>query len=146
VRYFEDFSAGQVYELGGHTITREEILEFATRYDPQPFHVDDDLARQTPFGGLIASGWQTCALFMRCYVDGLLQDAASLGSPGVDELRWRLPVRPGDTLSARVTVQSVAPSQSRPDRGTAFLLCEMTNQHDELVLSMMARALLGRRP
>jgi acyl dehydratase len=146
VRYLEDFSAGQTYELGSHTITREEILEFAQRYDPQPFHIDEELARRTIFGGLIASGWQTCAIFMRCYVDGLLTDAASLGSPGVDELRWRFPVRPGDTLTARLTVASVAPSSRKPDRGTAFLECEMTNQDAEVVLTMTARALLARRP
>jgi len=144
--HFEDFAVGQVYELGAYQISREEILDFARRFDPQPFHVDERAAEDSVFGGLIASGWHTASIFMRCYADNLLDGSTSMGSPGVEQLRWLAPVRPGDTLSARVTVADLAPSASRADRGTVFLLSELRNQRDEVVLSMTARALFGRRP
>ena len=96
--YFEDFELGRVYELGSVDVTEADILEFARRFDPQPFHVDPEAARQSVFGGLIASGWHTGAMWMRLYVDSLLDGAASMGSPGIEELRWLAPVRPGDTL------------------------------------------------
>ena len=112
--YFEDFEEGQVYELGEKTLTKEEIVAFAREYDPQPFHVDEEAAKGSAFGGLIASGWHTAAIFMRLYADAVLSRAESMGSPGVEELRWLKPVRPGDTLSARLTVLDAAPSASRP--------------------------------
>jgi acyl dehydratase len=146
MRYFEDFAAGQSFELGSHTVTRDEIVAFAHQFDPQPFHVDEQRARESPFGGLIASGWHSAAIFMRCYVDGLLLDSASLGSPGVEELRWLLPVRPGDTLRARGTVLAAQPSGRNPHRGTVTLAAELRNQDDQVVLSMTARGLFGRRP
>jgi acyl dehydratase len=145
-RHFEDFAVGQVYELGTRGITSDEIIAFAREFDPQPFHVDEEAARDTAFGGLIASGWHTASIYMRCYADALLAGSASMGSPGVDELRWLVPVRPGDTLSSRCTVTEVRPSAKRADRGTVFLLSEVRNQRDEVVLSMTARGLFGRRP
>lgn len=146
MRYFEDFEVGRTYELGSHRITREQIIAFARQFDPQPFHTDDDLARASSFGGLIASGWHTTSIFMRCYVDALLTGTASMGSPGVEQIRWLVPVRPGDTLHARATVTAAEPSRRRPDRGTLTLRSELTNQHDDLVLTMLGRGLFARRP
>lgn len=142
---FEDFEPGQVHDLGERAITREEIVEFATRYDPQPFHVDEEAARHSAFGGLIASGWHTGALFMRMYVDTLLADAASMGSPGLSELRWLAPVRPGDVLRGRFVVDDVAPSTKRADRGTVFFTGELTNADDVTVLRLRGRGYFGRR-
>ncbi len=146
VRYFEDFAPGDTYELGSVTLTREKLLEFAREYDPQPIHLDDERARESVFGGLIASGWQTVALFMRLFVDGLLNSTVSMASPGIDELRWLRPVRPGDTLRARVTILEATPSLRRMDRGTIRSSCEMLNQHDETVFRMIGMNILGRRP
>ncbi len=143
--YFEDFEAGQVFDLGEKTLTVEEIIAFATDYDPQPFHVDEEAAKTSVFGGLIASGWHTAAVFMRLYTDAVLARAASMGSPGVDELRWLKPVRPGDTLSARLTVLDAAPSASRPGRGTVHFVSEVYNGRDEKVMTMKARGLFARR-
>ena len=119
MRYLEDFTAGEVIDLGSYTLDEAEILEFARRFDPQPFHVDPERAAASIYGGLIASGWHTCGIFMRLAVDGLIGDSSSMGSPGLDNLRWLLPVRPGDTLRARYTVLEVTPSRSRPDRGAS---------------------------
>jgi len=146
VRYFEDFTPGHVIELGNHTITRDEIIAFAKQFDPQPFHLDDEAAKKTIYGGLIASGWHTGAISMRLLYDGLVKDTVSLGSPGVDELRWVKPVRPGDTLSARLTVLECIPSRSKPDRGIVRSAVEMRNQHDEVVVTSKGLSLLGRRP
>ena len=143
--YLEDFQAGQVVELGSATITRDEILDFATQYDPQPFHVDEAAAEQSMYGGLIASGWHTVSLFMRLLVDGLLCRAASMGSPGVDEVRWLKPVRPGDTLSARSIIHAVIPSRSKPDRGILRTTYEMFNQDGDRVLSMKGVGMFARR-
>lgn len=145
MRHWEDFEAGQVYELGARTVTRDEIVAFAREFDPQPFHLDEDAAARSPFGGLIASGWHTAALFMRMYVDELINDTVSMGSPGVEELRWLVPVRPGDELRGRVTILEAAPSSTRPDRGTIRARMELRNQRDEVVLTMVARGFLGRR-
>jgi acyl dehydratase len=144
-RYFEDFVPGDVFELGSHTVTRDEIVAFAREYDPQPFHLDDAAAADGPFGGLIASGWHTAALFMRLYVDAVLAESVSMGSPGVEELRWLRPVRPGDTLRGRLTVLETTPSSRRPDRGTVRLRCELL-EDGEVVLTMIARGYFGRRP
>ena len=146
MRYFEDFTPGHVIELRNHTITRDEIIAFAKQFDPQPFHLDDEVAKKTIYGGLIASGWHTGAISMRLLYDGLVKDTVSLGSPGVDELRWVKPVRPGDTLSARVTVLECIPSRSKPDRGIVRSAVEMRNQHDEVVVTSKGLSLLGRRP
>ncbi len=146
MRYFEDFAPGQVLELGSRTISRESMLAFAREFDPQPFHLDDEAARRSIYGGLLASGWHTGSLMMRILCDGLLNDTASLGSPGIDELRWLKPVRPGDTLSVRMTVLEALPSRSKPDRGLIRSLTEMRNQHGEIVLTARGLSLLGRRP
>lgn len=146
MRYFEDFTIGEVIDLGAVVVTQAEIIEFAERYDPQPFHVDPTAAEHTPYGGLIASGWHTCALYMRQLCDGMISDSSSQGSPGMDELRWLAPVRPDDRLIATLTVLDVAPSSSKPDRGTVHFRSEMTNQADVVVLRMVGRGLYGRRP
>ena len=146
VRYWEDFKPGQVIELGSRTIDKDSILAFAREFDPQPFHTDEEAARHTIFGGLIASGWHTGSLSMRLFYDGLIKDVVSLGSPGFDELRWVKPVRPGDTLSARFTVLECVASRSKPDRGVIRALLETRNQHGEVVMSITAVNIFGRRP
>lgn len=143
--FFEDFAPGQAYELGSRTVTEEEIVAFARQFDPQPFHLDPEAASESVFGGLIASGWHTGALWMRLYVDSLLGGAASMGSPGIEELRWLAPVRPGDTLAGRLTVLEVSPSSSRPDRGTVRIRGEMVNQDGVTVMAMTSRGHFGRR-
>jgi acyl dehydratase len=142
---FEDFAAGQVYELGSRTVTEDELVDFARQWDPQPFHVDPEAARESVFGGLIASGWQTGAIWMRMYVDTMLGSAAR-GSPGIEELRWLAPVRPGDTLSGRLTVLEATPSATKPDRGTIRIRGEMVNQDGVTVMAMTSRGHFGRRP
>lgn len=142
---FEDFAPGQVFELGSYEMTQSEIVEFAQKYDPQPFHVDAQAGSASFFGGLIASGWHTASVFMRLYVDALLADSLSMGSPGIEQLRWLRPVRPGDVLTGRFVVEGVQPSERRADRGTVFFRGEMTNQHGETVLSMSGRGFFGRR-
>lgn len=144
--YLDDFHDGQIIDLGSRTVSREEIIEFASQYDPQPFHTDEEAAKESIYGGLIASGWHTVALFMRLLVDGLLSRAASMGSPGVDEVRWLKPVRPGDTLSARGVVLAVVPSRSKPDRGILRTSYEMFNQSGEQVLSIKGIGMFARRP
>jgi acyl dehydratase len=146
MRYFEDFKPGEVIELGSRTITKEAIVAFATEFDPQVFHVDEEAAKRTIYGGLLASGWHTGSLLMRLLYEGLLKGTVSLGSPGIDELRWLRPVRPGDTLSARMTVTESIPSRSKPDRGIIRSVLEMRNQHGEVVLTLRGMSLLGRRP
>jgi acyl dehydratase len=144
-RYFEDFTPGEVIELGSRTITKEEIVAFARQFDPQVFHLDEEAARQTIFGGLIASGWHTGSLVMRLFCDGVIKDAASLGSPGIDEMRWIKPVRPGDLLTGRMTVTECVPSRSKPDRGLVRSLLELRNQHGDVVVSIKGMNLIGRR-
>ena len=146
MRYWEDFHVGDVTELGPVTVTEDEIVEFATRFDPQPFHVDAEAARGSPFGGLIASGWHTAAIYMGMFVRGVLEGTASLGSPGVEELRWTAPVRPGDTLRGRATITDVAPSSTNPSRGTIFGSHEVVNQDDVVVMRFRSRGLIARRP
>ena len=145
-QYFEDFRPGQTVELGSRTVTEEEIVAFARQWDPQPFHTDAEAARDSVFGGLIASGWHTGAMWMRLYVDSLLGGSASQGSTGVEELRWLAPVRPGDTLTGRLEVLEAAPSERRPDRGTVRIRAEMVNQDGVTVMSMTSRGHFGRRP
>jgi acyl dehydratase len=117
MRYFEDYVPGTVHDLGSHRVTAEEIVEFGTAFDPQPYHVDEAAGRDSPFQGLVASGWHTASLFMRLYVTALLNDSAAVGSPGVDELRWLHPVRPGDTLHGRLTILSGTTNPLRPASG-----------------------------
>ena len=144
-RYFEDFTVGDVIELGRRTLSKESIVAFAREFDPQPFHLDEEAARASIYGGLLASGWHTAALMMRMLYDGLIRDTVSLGSPGVDELRWLKPVRPGDTLSCRMTILDCLPSRSKPDRGIVRSLMELRNQHGDVVVTMRGLSLLGRR-
>ena len=142
---FDDFAAGQVYELGSRTVTEDEIVDFARQWDPQTFHVDPEAAKESVFGGLIASGWQTGAIWMRMYVDTMLGTAAR-GSPGIEELRWLAPVRPGDTLTGRLTVLEATPSATKPDRGTIRIRGEMVNQDGVTVMAMTSRGHFDRRP
>ncbi|HZH77600.1 MAG TPA: MaoC family dehydratase [Archangium sp.] len=146
MRYFEDFQVGQVHELGSYVVSREEILAFARQYDPQPFHLDDEAGRQSIFGSIIASGWQTAAICHRLLVESLLKSSASMGSPGLDELRWLLPVKPGDTISASIEVLAVTPSRSKPDRGSIKTRMEVRNQRGEVVMTETASVLFRRRP
>ena len=141
-RYFEDYAAGAVYEYGYASVTEAEIIAFAERFDPQPIHVDATFASNGPFGGLIASGWHTMGIAMRLIVDHYLSEVASLASPGVDELRWPAPVRPGDSLRLRTTIVETRRSASKPDRGLVRTRVELLNQHDQTVLSLVAMNLL----
>ena len=145
-RYFEDYVEGEVYRFGSIAVTADEIVDFARRYDPQNFHTDPEAARRSPFGGLIASGWHTAGLMMRLFADHYLTHVGSLASPGLDELRWLKPVRPGDTLSIRVTVLKAAASKSKPDRGVVTSGIEVLNQADEVVMTLKAVNFIGRRP
>ena len=142
--HFEDIQPGQVYELGARTVTEDELIAFARDFDPQPFHVDPEAAKESVFGGLIASGWHTGAIWMRMYVDTML-GAAARGSPGIEELRWLAPVRPGDTLTGRLTVLEATPSATKPDRGTIRIRGEMVNQDGVTVMAMTSRGHFGRR-
>ena len=146
MRYLEDFKPGDVIELGSRTISTEAIIAFAREFDPQPFHVDEDAARQTFFGGLIASGWHTGSLMMRLFYDGVIKDTISFGSPGIDQMRWIKPVRPNDTLSARMVVTECIPSRSKPDRGIVRSVLEMRNQSGDLVVTVNGVNLIGRKP
>src|ERR1700730_4020757 len=142
---FEDFSAGSVAELGPRLVTAEEIMAFATQFDPQPMHLGDEGGRAAGVGGLIASGWHTCAILMRMIVDGFVRDAASMGSPGVDEVRWLSPVRPGDRLTARRTVLQTRVSRSRPEMGLVTFLFEVRNQSGDVVMELTSPLMIGRR-
>lgn len=144
-RYLEDYVEGSTHEFGPITITEEEIVQFGKMFDPQVFHTDPDAAKETVYGGLIASGWHTCCVLMRMFVEHYLPGPASLGSPGVDELRWRRPVRPGDKLSLRVRVHKVKPSSTKPDRGVLSSYCEMVNQDGEVVATLMGLNLIRYR-
>ena len=144
-RYFEDYLPGSVYEYGSLTVTEPEIIEFAKRFDPQAMHIDPERAAQGRYGGIVASGWHTVGLAMRLFVDHYLSKVASLASPGVDEIRWPNPVRPGDTLRVRLSILETRPSRSKADRGVIRTLIEALNQNDQLVLSMIGISILGRR-
>jgi acyl dehydratase len=144
--YFEDFEVGKTIEVGSRIVSEEEIIDFATKFDPQPFHVDQDAAARSIYGGIIASGWHTCGMMMRLMVDGFLKEAASLGSPGVDEIRWIKPVRGGDTLTVSTTALETRPSGSKPDRGVIVTLWEAKNQHGELVATIKGMGMFQRRP
>lgn len=143
--FWEDFQIGQVREFGAMAVTLDAVTDFAGRFDPQPFHLDEAAGRATPYGGLIASGWHTAAMAMRMMCDAYLLDAASLGSPGIDNLRWLAPVRPGDTLRTRMTVLAARVMQSRPDAGLVESRWEVMNQHGTVVLDMRGWGMFGRR-
>ena len=145
-RYFEDYTPGVMFELGTVTVDEQDVIAFAQRYDPQPMHVDPEAARHGRFGGLVASGWHTTVLAMRLYVDHYLWPPASLASPGVDEIRWLEPVRPGDVLRVRATVAETIPSRTRTDRGVVRARVEIDNQHGRLVLTALILSIIARRP
>lgn len=144
-RYFEDYVEGDVHHFGPIAVDADEIIAFAKRFDPQVFHVDPEAAKRTAFEGLIASGWHTAGLMMRLFVEHYLSHVASLGSPGLDELRWLKPVRPGDRLSVRVTVLKATPSKSKPDRGVVTSFIEVFNQAGDAVMTLKAVNMIARR-
>ena len=144
--YFDDIEVGDRSETGGYTFTREEILEFGRRFDPQPFHVDEDAAGRSPYGGLIASGWHTVSACMGLVVRSMLgARSGSLGSPGADEIRWLRPVRPGDTLTVTTEVIEKRPSVSKPDRGLVKLRWTARNQDGDDVMTMIGLGIFRRR-
>lgn len=144
--YWEDFKVGEPVVMGSHTFTEEEIIAFARQFDPQPFHVDPQAAARSAFGGLIASGWHTCAVCMRLNCETFINRSVSLGSPGLDNIKWTKPVRPGDTITYRRTVLETRASQSRPGVGLLRSRTEAHNQAGELVMSMEGWGMFGRRP
>ena len=144
--YFDDYVPGTTHDCGSVSVSQAEIISFATQFDPQPFHVDPEAAARGPFGGLVASGWHTAALVMRQLVDHYLSAEASLGSPGLDEIRWPDPVRPGDTLRVRATVLETRRSQSKPDRGIMKTGVEAVNQDGRAVMRAIATNFLRVRP
>ena len=147
MHYWEDIEVGATSRFGRYEVTREEVVDFASKYDPQPFHLSDEAAAETYFGRLSASGWHTCAMMMRMIVENMkAQEQAGLGSPGVDELRWLKPVYPGDTLRAESVVIDKTPSRSRPDMGSFRGQTTVFNQHDEPVMTLKSIGLVRRRP
>jgi acyl dehydratase len=145
-RWFEDYVAGETFEFGDYLMTEAEIVEFAQRYDPQPFHVDPEAAKASLFGGLVASGWMTVSVVMRMMCDHFISTRSALGSPGVDQVRWLLPVRPGDRLRVRVKVIDAQASRSKPDRGVIVLRQEALNQDGLTVMSLDGRSMHRCRP
>jgi acyl dehydratase len=145
-RYFEDYVVGEKIEYGDYLVTEQEIHDFATRYDPQSFHLDAEAAKKSIFGGIIASGWMTGSIMMRLMADHFISPRASMGSPGMDEVRWHRPVRAGDRLKVRVTTVSARQSMSKPDRGIIHATHEAFNQSGELVMSFKAMGLYLCRP
>ena len=143
--YFEDFAPGWTAEYGPRRVSREEMIGFAAQYDPQPMHLDEEAARHTMLGGLGASGWHTCAVMMRMIADGLLLDTASMGAPGIDEVRWLKPVRPGDSLTVRGSVVGTRASQSKPDRGFVTFHWEVFNDRGDKVMTLVCPQMLMRR-
>lgn len=145
--YLEDVEEGGTTVFGHYDVTRDEVLEFARKYDPQPFHLDDEAAAKTHFGRIAASGWHTCAMTMAVVARwSMKQRQAGLGSPGIDELRWKRPVYPGDRLEIRGTVVEVRPSRSKPQIGSIRTAMEVANQHGEVVMSFTSIVLVQRRP
>lgn len=146
MQYFEDIAVGTKASFGNYQVTREEVIEFAGKYDPQPFHLSDEAAAQTHFGRLSASGWHTCAMAMSMIVENFKNhQQAGLGSPGVDELRWRKPVYPGDTLRCETEILEKRQSQSRPEMGIFKSRMTVFNQHDEPVMTMISNGLIRTR-
>lgn len=143
--YFEDFEPGESVEMGTHLFTEEEVLRFAREFDPQPFHVDPRAARASIYGGTIASGWHTCSVMMRLICDNYLLQSEGMGSPGLEQIRWLKPVRPGDVLRGTRTTLSARVSGSKPDRGLVEMRWEGFNQREELVVSMRGFGLFKRK-
>ena len=145
IRYFEDFEPGETVECGSRIVSKDEIIAFASVFDPQPMHVDEDAARHTFVGELIASGWHTISLVMRMIALNLLNDSTSMGAPGVDQVKWLKPLKPGDTLSTRYTILGVKASNSKPDRGFVTMRIEGVNQHGETVMEQTNPVMFRRR-
>jgi acyl dehydratase len=143
--YFEDFSVGDVKEYGDHVVTAEEIKEFAAEFDPQPMHLDEEAARHTIVGGLCASGWHTCCMMMRILADGFILNSSSMGAPGVDEIRWLAPVRPGDRLRVRAAIEDKREPKSRPDFGFVRMRFEVLTTNDTCVMTSITNMMFGRR-
>ncbi|WP_037075164.1 MaoC family dehydratase [Pseudonocardia spinosispora] len=144
-RYFEDYTEGAVYEYGHVSVSEDEIVRYAEQFDPQPIHIDREFAATGPFGGLIASGWHSCGLMMRLLADHYLSRVASLASPGGDELRWAVPVRPGDQLRLRTTTLETRASRTKPDRGILRTRIELVNQDDLVPVSLVAMNMMRKR-
>ena len=142
--HFEDFSPGRVFEHGPRRVTREEILAFAAEFDPQPMHLDEAAARASMLGGLSASGWHACCILMRMSTESFVLNSASMGAPGVDEVRWLAPIRPGDQLTFRATVLETRGSRSRPDMGLVRLSFELFNQAGERATCLITSLMIGR--
>jgi acyl dehydratase len=145
MKYYEDIEVGDTDEFGEYHVTKEEIIEFASKYDPQPFHTDEEAAKESAFGELVASGWHTAAICMRLLVDNMMDKRASMGARGVDELRWRQPVRPGDTLHIRTEVVDKRRSESDPGRGYVDNRMEGVNQDGEVVISWVGLGMVALR-
>jgi acyl dehydratase len=142
---YEDLIVGTSTEIGRHTFTREEIVEFAGKFDPQPFHLDEAAAEQSPFRGLVASGWHTCSVMMGMLVRNAFAGSTSMGSPGIDEIRWLKPVRVGDTITMMNVVLDKRVSESKPDRGIVSTRWEGFNQHGDMVITVSSKGLFGLR-
>jgi acyl dehydratase len=144
-RYFEDFTPGLVIETGPRLVTREEIVAFAAEFDPQPMHLDEEAARASILGGLAASGWHTCCLLMRMACDGFVLNSSSMGAPGVDEVKWLKPLRPGTNILLRTTVFETRTSNSRPEMGFVKVRMEVLDDNREAVMSLVTSMIMGRR-
>lgn len=142
---YEDMTVGSTTEIGKHTFTRDEIVEFAEKFDPQPFHLNEAAAEKSPFGGLVASGWHTCSVMMGMLVRNALADSTSMGSPGIDEIRWLKPVRVGDTITMTNSVLDKRISESKPDRGIVSTQWAGINQHGETVVTVRSKGMFGLR-
>lgn len=145
-RWFDDYAVGEAFEFGLHEVSEQEIIDFARQYDPQPFHVDPEAAAASPYSGLIASGWMTAALAMRMMCEHFIPAQSSLGSPGVEQIRWLHPVRPGDRLRMRVSILALQRSRSKPDRGVVTARQEVINQHQQVVMSLDGKSMHRIRP
>jgi acyl dehydratase len=145
VLHFEDFVPGEVATYGAHLLTREEIIEFASEFDPQPFHLDEVAAKDTMLGGLAASGWHACAILMRLNCDGFLNRSTSMGAPGIDEVKWLMPLRPGVTLGVRRSCIEARPSRSRPEMGFVKFHFELTTAGGDVVMTQTCSIMFGRR-
>jgi acyl dehydratase len=143
--YFEDFEPGAVRDYGPRLVTREEIVGFAAEFDPQPMHLDEEAGRASMLGGLAASGWHTCSLMMRMAADGFVLNSASMGAPGVDEVRWLAPLRPGSRITLRTTVLDSRSSASRPEMGFVKMLFEVCDDKNTLLMTLTASLIMGRR-
>jgi acyl dehydratase len=143
--YFEDLSVGEKIKIGPISVSEEEIIEFAKKYDPQPFHIDKDKAKDSLFGGLCASGWHTCSLYMRMLYDGLLINLASLGSPGMNHIRWIKPLFPNETINGELKIISKTPSKSKPSIGSMVIDSRVFNSDNELIMTLQSISIIKKR-